>query len=164
MIYLNKGLHNKEVESACIRFAGALYGHKNCQSLNELRSAKATGKYIQPKKLPPTQESFHLHVLRAAFQLHIWRDAPVGMIEQLGNVEDFGFMLENGVLRPKMMNQAMAPKELLNNIFCLCQPNSCHFDCACLENEQPCTEACGCKGILDGNDTCNNYYTSEANE
>ena len=47
-----------------------------------------------------------------------------------------------------MMTQTCAPPELLNDLICDCEPNSCDEDCCYLVNEQPCRDACQCKGAL----------------
>ena len=154
---------SQDTEDACIAFVGSMYGKVDCKSLNTLRCEKAV-KSIVAKKLPPTQDSFHLHVLRALFQLLIWRNAVVG-VHDLPEPTDYGFEVDGDMLRPKLMSQSLAAPELLNEIICICPRNSCHTGCVCLNNEQSCTAACDCEGALDpleDDSTCTNYYTDIA--
>lgn len=151
--------------AACVRFVGALYGKDDCKSVNSLRSERAiAGKNIAAKKLPPTMDSLGLHILRAVYQLLIWRNACVGM-HDLPEPTDFGYENDGNSLTAKLMSQVPAAPELMNDLICICAPNSCHFNCACLNNQQPCTAACRCTAALvpdDNEATCNNFYTFQA--
>ena len=66
---------SKEVEMASTKFVGNIYGKTNCTSLNALRCQKAGKGNIHGKKLPPTEDTFSLHLLCSAYQLLIWRQA-----------------------------------------------------------------------------------------
>lgn len=68
---LGSGPPSKAQRLACTQFVGLLYGKKDCRSLNEIRCEKAMRK-VPPKKLPPTDNSFTLHVMRCCYQLLIW--------------------------------------------------------------------------------------------
>jgi hypothetical protein len=57
---------SKEEENACMKFIGKMYGKENCTSLNALRAYKA-GHKVSTKRLPPTNDSFHQHVLRNVY-------------------------------------------------------------------------------------------------
>ena len=135
-------------------------------SLNQIRCIKAAKK-VPPKKLPPTSNSFYLHLLRCTFQLMVWK----GCLETtnvLPPPTDYGYeMFENtdGTLcmRPQMMSQSPAAPELLNNLACNCENNLCDDKCTCFHNEQPCTLACECKAAVpwdshDKNRLCTNIY------
>ena len=67
-------------EMAAIQFVVYLYGRSNCTYLNELFCDKAN-KNITAKKLPPTENSFHLHLLRCVYHLALWRQCISAMIE-----------------------------------------------------------------------------------
>ena len=141
---------NKE-RAACIKFAGLMYGKTNCQSLNTIRGDLAA-KGSAPKKLPPTDDSFNLHVLRCDYQLQIWKQALTPM-QELPSATNFGWYLpdEGRTLLPKMMTQSCAAPELLNDIICNC---SCVCDdhCPCASSQQACTSDCGCGANLPGFD------------
>ena len=41
--------------------------------------------------------------------------------------------------------------------------NYCTEECICCPNEQPCTEACDCKGPMENKSTCQSLFTIIAN-
>ena len=150
-----------EQEKACTRFVASLYGKPHCISINRLRAEKATSTInIASKKLPPTEDALHLHIIRALYQLLIWRNAIVGM-HDLPDATQYGFERHGTILMPKIMNQNPAAPELMNELYCTCPSNGCYMNCCCLENQQACTAACACSD--DSNATCCNFYTFEAN-
>ncbi len=72
------------LRQACTQFVGLLYGKSNCSSLNHLRVELAAkqGKTRVPRiKLPPTEDSFVLHLLRCVYKLAIWLQAMVAVQE-----------------------------------------------------------------------------------
>ena len=101
--------------------AGAvlLYGRNNCTDINELRCEKAT-KNNAAKKLPPTDHSFQLHLLRWVYQLALWRQSLHAMIEIPGHVE-YGHARERESQKyyPKLMSQTTATPEQLGVLLCL---------------------------------------------
>ena len=137
-----------EVEQSAMKFVGAMYGKSGCVSLNALRCEKTGKKNIQGKKLPPTEDAFHLHLLRCAYQLLIWRQAIVPMAT-LPDVTTHGYERCTGLLQPQMMSQSPAAPELLNDLVCDCLPGGCAMECSCLANQQPCTAACDCFALAD---------------
>jgi hypothetical protein len=119
------------------------------------------------KKLPPTEDSFYLHLQRCAYQMMIWRQANVPM-QELHDPTNFGYeQIADGRLYPKMMNQSPAAPELLNELLCDCVANSCDADCSCFDKKQPCTAACSCRAILFDESSedmppCSNPLTEKA--
>ena len=139
---------SKEEKQSAIAFIGTLYGKYDCSSLNVLRCERANNKKMPAKKLPPTEDSFYLHLQRCVYQMMVWCQASIPMQEVL-DPTDFGYaQLADGLLYPKMMNQTPAAPKLLNELLCDCVDNSCDENCSCLDHEQPCTASCSCKGIL----------------
>ena len=151
-------------ELAASKFIGAMYGSADTVSLNTLRCEKA-GKNVPAKKLPPTEDSFHLHLLCVVYQLLIWHHSTTPHHE-LPDVSLFGYTKsEDGFLQAQMMSQLPAAPELLNSLVCEC--STCGTDCLCFANNQPCTSACNCEAILplDRDDTenaCTNLLTLTA--
>ena len=118
---------------------------------------------IAGKRLPPTEDNFKLHMLRVIYQLHIWRRAYVGVHELTKPVE-FGYELTGDGLMAKMMTQPAAAPELLQDLVCACEHNSCNINCTCLQCNQPCTADCDCEAILPFSDLeniCTNPLTSQ---
>lgn len=152
-----------QTKAAAVVFVGLLYGQSNCKSLNALRISLVLAKTkVKPRKLPPTNDSFMLHLLRCIYQLQIWGGAlaPTSLPDPL----DFGYThdAQSGLFMPQMMTQAAAAPELLSDLVCVCS-NSCDDECICCSNEQPCTEACDCKGSVADESTCHNLFTILAN-
>ncbi len=155
----------EDVEVCAMKFVGAMYGKASCTSLNALRCEKAGKKNLQGKKLPPTEDSFHLHLLRCAYQLSIWRQADVSMaVLPAPTVCGYERRTDGSGLQPQMMAQPPAPPELLNDLVCDCVPDACAVECSCLDSGQPCTSACSCGAMLDGEDghLCANPLTISA--
>ena len=132
-----------EKRQVCVKFVGLLYGAVNCGSLNKLRTEKVLkNKHVKPKKLPPTDDSFLLHMLRCTYQLLVWKSCLSAM-QQLPDPLEFGYIIdsESGLLVPQLMSQSVTPPELLSDLVCDCT-DMCEKDCICLSNEQLCTQAC----------------------
>jgi len=160
----------KPEKVAATKFVCNLYGKTDCDSLNALRCEKTSRKSVPAKKLPPTDDSFYLHLQRCIYQLRIWREAVVPMMEVL-NPTEFGYekTTDGTALRPKMMSQPPAAPELLNDLVCNCPPGSCDTEgCKCLENGQPCTAACNCEAMCPEDESvdevaCENPFTQAMN-
>ena len=158
---LGNGPLAKQVRLACTNFVGHLYSTPGCVSLNQLRCEKARKK-VAAKKLPPTENSFYLHLQRCCYQLMIWRKCLKGS-PQIPPPTEFGYYIEKytGILRPQMMTQSPAAPELLNDILCDCE-SECDDTCTCVLNGQACTKACTCEALLptvDGTNVCSNVQT-----
>ena len=73
---LGMGLLTDVQKEASTKFIAMMYGKPDCHSLNLLRvdMASATMKKskLPAKKLPPTDNSFLLHILHSVYQLIIW--------------------------------------------------------------------------------------------
>jgi hypothetical protein len=104
------------------------------------------------KKLPPTEDAFHLHLLWCAYQLLLWRQAIVPMPTVL-DATRYGYERctdGTGFLQLQMMSQSPAAPELLNDLVCDCHPDACAVGCSWLANGQPCTAVCVCESLVDG--------------
>jgi hypothetical protein len=154
----------KDAATKCV---GCLYGKAVCDSLNDLRCEIAKKKSVIAKKLPPTDDSFKLHLQRCIYQLMTWREATIPMHE-VRDPTEFGFeKTPEGAVNPKLMNQAPAAPELLNDLVCNCRAISCATKCSCLCNGQPCTAACNCSAMSprdapDESLVCANPLTHDA--
>ena len=136
-----------------------MYGSKDVASnLNKLRCSMASCQKskVPGKKLPPTEDSFLLHVQRVAFQLRIWKLAHIGL-QELGNPTENGWQQESGRPIPKAMSQGCSAPELLNDLICECS-NTCSDNCVCVSHKHPCVPACGCNRT-NNIDTCSNKYS-----
>ena len=141
---------------ASVKFVAQLYGSHNCDSLNEVREKKAASKKPIPmSRMPPTNNSFDLHVKRCNLQLLIWKKACVAK-QLVPDALDHGYERVDGRMMPVMMTQEPAAPELLNDIICTCA-DMCESNCKCKLLNQPCTAACYCDGLEDHE--CNNPVT-----
>ena len=129
-----------EVEMAAMKFVGVMYGKTGCISLNTLHCEMAGNKNIQGKKLPPTEDAFHLHLLCSMYQLMICRKANVPM-PNLPHPTGYGYENKaNGAgFQTQMMSQSPGVSELLSDPVGVCKPDACAVKCSCLDNGQPCT-------------------------
>jgi hypothetical protein len=148
---------------ACTQFVGVLYGKLDWNSLNQLRCEKAANK-VPPKRLLPTDDCFHLHLSRCAYQLAIWREAKTG-IQELPPTTEYGYEVDADTqkLQPKLMNQLSAAPELLTAMVCDCDP-ICGDTCSCVVSEQPCSTARRCEAVTvpehDNEQVCTNVLTT----
>ena len=143
-----------DTKNACIGFVGELYGSYKCTSLDTLRAHKASCKNpVSVKRMPPTSNSFNLHMLRCQYQLMAWGKAGVYM-QDLPDPRHFGYEEVDGRMQPIMMSQPPAAPELLNNLVCCCQ-DMCESICICKQHDQPCTAACDCEGMDNDGQCCN---------
>ena len=133
-----------------------MYIHSNskCTNLNEFRFDKANTN-TTAKKLSPTEDSFHLHLLRCAYQLLLWRQCIFAMIEiPEPSYYRYEKVADSQGYFPKLMNQSPAAPELLNDLIYNCNSNSCSDQCSCFLNGQPCTLAYKCEqnylGLMSG--------------
>ena len=155
-----------EQQAACSKFVSLMYGHTS-DSLNAVRCKMARSKkrQIVGKKLPPTEDSFFLHVKRTVYQLRVWRQAHLSIVDKPEPTE-YGYEKDaQNRVSPKMMSQEPCAPELLNDFLCECPPKECNASCICFKNAQPCTAACVCKAALAGpeeSSPCANSFTTEA--
>ena len=132
-------------EAAVTKFVGEMYGKQNCTSLNAVRAHKASRK-VSSKRLPPTNDAFHLHMLRTLYQLMIWKHANISM-QHMPDAQAFGYVMDkNQLLMPQMMGQSAVAPELINELICECE-DDCDDNCQCQQHGQPCTAACECGGM-----------------
>jgi len=146
----------------CTNFVGLLYGSKACISLDVLRKDKVlSNKHVRPRMLPPTDDSFVLHLMSCLYQLLVWKGCLTDM-QKLPDPVGYGYRTDSasGTLIPQMMSQPAAVPELLSDLVCVCS-DQCVASYNCSSNEQPCTQACACQGKVQGDDSvlCNNIFT-----
>lgn len=133
---------------AGMKFVCMMYGKRACSSLNQLRCERASKAGKQLKKLPPTENSFEQHLLRCCLQMMVWVNAGIGMHEE-ADYSKYGWYSTEYGLKPIMMTQPCAAPELLKDVVCECPSSECSNACSCLDNNQPCTDDCNCKGRID---------------
>ena len=72
-----------EQQAVCTKFFSLMYGHTS-DSLNVVgcKMARSKKRQIVGKKLPPTEDSFFLHVKRTVYQLRVWRQAHLSIVDK----------------------------------------------------------------------------------
>ena len=68
-----------------------------------------------------------------------WQKATVAIQEVLDSLK-YGYekSKDDGSMLPKMMNQAPAAPEVMNDLVCNCCPHDCRKLCKCYGNQQLC--------------------------
>ena len=135
-----------DAESFVVRlYAPTKYQHLK---VNELRTKLLHAK--NPEKLPPTHDAPLFHIKRSHFQTLIWRKALVAK-PKLPSILDYGWIYENGQVKPKLMSAEPVPSACIQLLTCGCQSGCTSSRCTCRRNNLSCIAACKC---LDGH--CHN--------
>ena len=91
------------------------------------------------KSLPPTSRAAHFHVMRTYLQVQQW----VGCVLE---PTEWGWYVEDGMLKPIKSDQAVAPDTLLKKITCGCDTDkgNCGRACSCRKLSLLCGPGCKC--------------------
>jgi len=154
-------------------FIGVCYGNPSTiNSMSEHRfqkwksMMKGKCKNFKLETLPPTTEAFTLHILRAHYQVAVWRSAaypdhPDMDPSQYGWEKD----LITRSLVPIQLppNTPIAPDGLLRTLCCSCDSEeSCKTKrCSCHKNNTGCAIFCKCAECDTG---CHNPFTCSSTE
>ena len=126
------------------KYMNALYGQKDFSgSLDDLRCQLFRLKKSDIRSLPPTSDAFRLHLMRALYQIIIWKRATSTTLS-LPQPTDFGRRLHNGFLLASRMTKPPKPK--LQSSKCNCQKDKCRSRCPCRKADDLCTIRCKCNG------------------
>ena len=126
-------------------------------TINSLRYSKFS-KGVTNKKakslasLPPTEDAAEQHLFRTSLQVQQWMSNDLSPVE-------WGWKLENKLLRPVQMTQNAAPDTLLKVIFCNCK-KPCGKACSCKKAGLFCTSVCG----FCNENNCENTQTVDLDE
>ena len=138
--------------SACQQLARlfllSLYGQKGneCSDLDELRYTLALTTDKEASTLPPTEDAFKQHVLRAMLQTRVWCQSDIPKPNIPGIVGHGWHLDENGCLKPTMHEQECAPIEVRDVTHLFCRDRSCTTsrNYPCLLAGLACIEHCSC--------------------
>ena len=136
--------------AAATEFVLLMYGKKagKCKTLNELRYKLATTTDKPANQLPPTDDAFKQHALRAMYQSLIWCNSHLPK-PHLGEPEDFGWYRDSSGLHPILFTQDSAPAEVrdLTHLYCQCKESNCKdgTKCTCVHAGLKCNELCSCE-------------------
>ena len=153
-----KTFHSDNLEDSITvarSYALHLYGKKGKEvgTLDELRYHLATTTDKAAAMLPPTEDSFKQHVLRAKYQTQIWCGSDIANQEVVDPVGHGWSSCSDGGITQIMFTQAAAPVEFRKLTHLYCTDKDCLDEkkCPCLLAGLWCIEACCCK-------KCQNQY------
>ena len=118
---------------------------RRCSSLDELRFILSSTTDKPVASLPPTEDAFRQHALRAKYQTMIWCSSHIAK-PSVGNPTEYGWTKRGEILECVRSLKESAPPDLRNLTHLYCQDTSCTDGgkCPCLQVGLPCIEACKC--------------------
>ena len=140
-------------------FFTALYGKKGEYNLNILREHMYASSKSDLRILPPTDDAFHLHLLRALYQLALYKTAYLSDMN-LPPPTDFGRVLIDGRLSPVLMTIPAKPN-IQESPRCSCKTSKCLKRCSCAAAGLPCCVRCSCMGRQP---TCGRSFEESSSE
>lgn len=123
--------------------------HKDVNCINKLRFVKfnqinarrALNKEMDLSSLPPTKGALKQHLLRVYYQIQQWCGTSLNPLE-------WGWTMNGSNLVPNGGVGEVAPKFVLEMIFCNCKKSECLTLCSCKKFGLRCTAQCGnCCGL-----------------
>lgn len=148
------GLTDRLQESLPVarQYALSLYGPKKkvkgqpCASLDELRYILASTTDMPVAHLPPTEDAFEQHVLRAMYQTAIWCHSHVPKPVLWNPVGKGWIQKDDSTLQPVLFKKEPAPKAVrdLTHLYCTDKDCSESRKCQCVSVGLQCTEYCSC--------------------
>ena len=141
--FLSPTAAQEEIEEAVKKIICILYNEVDEQlNLDNIRKKRFERTAIKNmkgsdiKKLPPTNSAAKYHSFRVYYQVQVW----------FGNenihATDWGWILREDRLLPKIMDNEPAPKSLLKMIKCGCTMYCDNNQCTCKRNGLFCSEFC----------------------
>ncbi len=134
---------NPETEAAIVSLVSLLYCGKKLETLDLVRYELFAKKHKQNEKLPPTMDSFRLHLKRANFQSFIWNHATVPYLK-VSPIDNGWILDDDGHLVPSMMLLPPAPEAILAFTQCGCQADCSTRRCRCRKDDVVCSDVCKC--------------------
>jgi len=122
----------------------ALYGQTGFSCLDTLRQHMFVSSKLDLRSLPATEDAFYFHVLRALYQLLLYRRAHLSD-RALPPATTFGRTLINGKLVPILMSKPAKPN-IDKTVSCMCKSSKCLKRCSCKKAAVPCCVTCICLG------------------
>ena len=153
-----KTFHEDDLEHSVAvarSYALLLYEKKgsDMDTLDELRYIMATTTDKSASMLPPTEDAFKQHVLRAKYQTRIWCNSHMPNEEVIEPVIHGWTACDDGGITQTMFTQASAPVEVRDLTYLYCTDKDClnARKCPCLLVGLECIDACSCTGCSNQN-------------
>ncbi|KAJ8321079.1 hypothetical protein KUTeg_002666 [Tegillarca granosa] len=135
---------SEELKVEARKYFASLYGCSDIDSLNVLRQHLFASSRTDLRVLPPTEDAFHQHFLRALYQIGMYTRATLSDL-CLPSRTQFGRKLVNNKLVPILM--CLPPKPMIKTpTGCKCQKSKCMRKCSCAKSSCPCSVICLCLG------------------
>ena len=112
-------------------------------SLDTLREHLFASSKSDLRSLPPTEDAFHFHFLRALYDILLYKRAHLCNLN-LPPQTNFGRELIDGELMPIKMSKPAMPQTVKRK-YCNCQ-SGCQNRCSCEKKNIPCTGGYTCTG------------------
>ena len=124
----------------------ALYGFRESgiTNLNILRQHMFASSKSDLRKLPPTEDAFNFHVLRALYQIAWYKRAHLSE-PALPPPLEFGWRVQNETLIPIFMSITAKP-DIKQSVHCKCKKSGCLKGCSCSKAKVACSIGCLCLG------------------
>ena len=97
--------------------------------------------------LPPTEDSFFLHILRATSHINTCKQAHLANPE-LYEPEKVGYIVKSGILLPKTISKYSKPP-FVKLQHCDCKKSRCLRNCKCKKLNIACGLGCSCQGRVE---------------
>lgn len=159
-----------ELIDRLVKYVCHLYGYEHESDVNMVRYQAFTSGKFEEESLPPNTDSLTMHIHRAAYQCHIWRNATLPELNT-GNITDHGWGIdEDGIVYVKWMNMLPAPASILEFVNCKCTKGCANNRCSCRKSSLQCTELCKCQdcqnseGANDESDDSDSYDCSQSSD
>ena len=122
-----------------------IYKNPNSNNLNAARYEIFTKGKKEVEKLPPTQDAFQLHLVRANHQANIWYQATTPLMEIENPADTLGWS-KTGVNQLEIIWTRLTPvSQSTFEIFtCGCTTQCGTSRCTCAKSGLVCIPACGC--------------------
>ena len=117
--------------------------------------------------LPPTEDAFKHHVMRARYQVSLWKQSHLPHPEVWSPIgSGWKRTKDLSSLEPTMFDTEAAPLEVRNLTHLYCTDTNCNVNAKChgLQSGLTCTELCSCQaecGNKTANDECDSYIPDD---
>lgn len=133
----------ESIIAAARQYFVLLYNRSDFDTLDALRAHLFANTKGDLRCLPPTEDAFHLHVLRSLHQMIISKQAHLS--EPLRpSATDFGRKIVGGTLVATMMHKEAKPNECHEFRYSRCKKSKCLTSCVCARANVTCVIACLC--------------------
>ena len=124
-----------------------IYGVKDLEGdLEQLRYLLICERGQTGHKLPPTNDEFALHCLRAHLQACVWKQADLQMMETPDPAKSGWTVDHNGLFIPRYSKSSNAVKVSDLVASCHCTTGCSTQRCSCRRKSKNCSDICSCRG------------------